>query len=86
MTRSPDRKLLSYLAPCDPHISRLALVLREIVLEEPPDAIETIIKSYAISIGFSFTGKTIKGRLLSRRRLHQPRTLEAFRALTADAG
>jgi hypothetical protein len=60
MTRSPDRKLLSYLAPCDPHISRLALVLCEIVLEEAPDAIETIIKSYAISIGFSFTGKTIK--------------------------
>jgi hypothetical protein len=60
MSRPPDRKLLSYLAPYDPHISKLALALREVVLEEAPDAIETIIKSYAVSIGFSFTGKPLK--------------------------
>jgi hypothetical protein len=60
MSRPPDRKLLSYLAPYDPHISKLALALREVVLEEAPDAIETIVKSYAVSIGFSFTGKPLK--------------------------
>jgi hypothetical protein len=60
MTRSPDRLLLGYLAAYDPHISDLTLALREIVLEEAPEAIESIIKSYAVAIGFSFTGKPMK--------------------------
>ena len=30
------------------------------MLEEAPEAIESIVKSYAVSIGFSFTGKPIK--------------------------
>lgn len=60
MPRPPDRKLLSYLAPYDPHIAKLALALREVVLEEAPEAIETVVKSYAVSIGFSFTGKPLK--------------------------
>src|SRR5579862_4317019 len=60
MTRLPDRQLLSYLAAYDPHISNLALALREVVLEEAPDAIESIVKGYAVAIGFSFTGKPLK--------------------------
>jgi hypothetical protein len=60
MTRPPDRKLLGYLGAYDPHVSHLALALREIVLEEAPDAIESIVKSYAVAIGFSFTGKPLK--------------------------
>ena len=60
MTRPPDRKLLSYLAPYDPHIAKLTLALREVVLEEAPDAIESISKGYALAIGFSFTGKPLK--------------------------
>jgi hypothetical protein len=60
MTRLPDRQLLSYLASYDPHISNLALALREVVLEEAPDAIESISKGYAVAIGFSFTGKPLK--------------------------
>ena len=60
MTRLPDRQLLSYLAAYDPHISNLALALREVVLEEAPDAIESIVKGYAVTIGFSFTGKPLK--------------------------
>lgn len=60
MTRPPDRQLLSYLAAYDPHISELTLALREIVLEEAPEAIESIVKSYAVAIGFSFTGKPLK--------------------------
>ena len=47
-------------APYDPHVSRLALAVREVVLEEAPDAIESISKGYAVAIGFSFTGKPLK--------------------------
>jgi len=38
----------------------VTLALREVVLEEAPDAIESIVKTYAVSIGFSFTGKPLK--------------------------
>ena len=60
MTRPPDRQLLTYLASYDPHVSHLTLALREVVLQEAPDAIETISKGYAVAIGFSFTGKPLK--------------------------
>src|ERR1700723_2981556 len=60
MTRLPDRQLLSYPAPYDPHVSDLTLALRDVVLEEAPEAIESIVKSYAVAIGFSFTGKPLK--------------------------
>jgi len=60
MTRAPDRRLLAFLAGYDPHISHLTLALREIVLEEAPEAIESVVNGYAVAIGFSFTGKPIK--------------------------
>jgi hypothetical protein len=60
MTRPPDRRLLGYLAAYDPHVSNLTLALREVVLEEAPEAIEFIVKGYAVAIGFSFTGKPMK--------------------------
>ena len=60
MTRLPDRELLSYLAAYHPHVSNLTLAVREMVLEEAPDAIESISKGYAVAIGFSFTGKPLK--------------------------
>jgi len=60
MARPPDRRLLGYLAPYDPHVSSIALALREIVLEEAPDAVESLAKGYAVAIGFSFTGKPMK--------------------------
>jgi hypothetical protein len=60
MTRPPDRQLLGYLASYDPHVSDLLLALRELVLEEAPDAKESLVKGYAVSIGFSFTGKPLK--------------------------
>jgi hypothetical protein len=60
MTKPPDRRLIGYLAAYDPHISNLTLALRELVLEEAPEAIESIVKSYAVAIGFSFTGKPLK--------------------------
>ena len=63
MVKPPDRTLLSYLASYDLHVSRLALAVREAVLEEAPDAIESISKGYAVAIGFSFTGKPLKDGL-----------------------
>ena len=60
MARPPDRLLLNYLAPYDPHVASLALALREVVLEEAPEAIESLVNGYAVAIGFSFTGKPMK--------------------------
>ncbi len=60
MARPPDRVLLGYLAAYDPHVSNLTLALREVVLEEAPAAIESIVKSYVLAIGFCFTGKPLK--------------------------
>jgi hypothetical protein len=60
MVKPPDPVLLSYLASYDPHVARLALAMREVVLEEAPEAIESFFKGYAVSIGFSFTGKPLK--------------------------
>jgi hypothetical protein len=60
MLRPPDRRLLSELAAYDPHVSNLTLALRELILEEASDAIESIVKGYALAIGFSFTGKPLK--------------------------
>src|ERR1051325_2736341 len=60
MVRAPDRLLLSYLQDYEPHVARLTLATREVVLEEAPEAIESISKGYAVAIGFSFTGKPLK--------------------------
>jgi hypothetical protein len=60
MTRPPDRQLLSYLAAYNPHLSDLTLAMRDVVLEEAPDAVESISRGYALAIGFSFTGKPLK--------------------------
>ena len=53
MTRPSDPQLLSYLTSYEPHIANLTLALREMVLEEAPEAIESIVKTDAVSIGFS---------------------------------
>src|SRR5215469_14918536 len=60
MTRPSDRQLLGYLATYNPHISDLTLALREVVLEEAPEAVESISRGYALAVGFSFTGKPLK--------------------------
>jgi hypothetical protein len=60
MGRPPDRELLALLASYDPHISSLALAVREMILEEAPDARESFCKGYAVSIAFSFTAKPLK--------------------------
>jgi hypothetical protein len=60
MVKPPDPRLLGYLSSYDRHVSSLALAVREVVLEEAPEAIESISKGYAVAIGFSFTGKPLK--------------------------
>jgi hypothetical protein len=55
--RPPDPQLLGFLEAYDRHISGLALALREIVLEEAPDASESIYQVYTIAIWFGFSGK-----------------------------
>jgi len=60
MIRAPGRTLLSYLASYDPHVAKLTLALREVILDEAPEAVESISRGYAVAIGFSFTGKPLK--------------------------
>lgn len=60
MTRAPDRRLLQSLDAYDRNIASLTLALREVVLEEAPAAIESLVNAYAVAIGFSFTGKPLK--------------------------
>jgi hypothetical protein len=57
MERPPDPQLLGFLGAYDPHIAELALALREIILEEAPDASESIYQVYTVAIWFGFSGK-----------------------------
>jgi hypothetical protein len=57
MRRPPDPQLLGFLEAYDPHISDLALALREVILEEAPDASESIYQVYTVAIWFGFSGK-----------------------------
>jgi hypothetical protein len=57
MRRPPDPQLLGFLGAYDRHISDLALALREIVLEEAPDASESVYQVYTVAIWFGFSGK-----------------------------
>ena len=41
----------------DPTIADLALALREIILEEAPDASESVYQVYTVAIWFGFSGK-----------------------------
>jgi hypothetical protein len=57
MRRPPDPQLLGFLEAYDRHISDLVLALREMVLEEAPDASESIYQVYTVAIWFGFSGK-----------------------------
>src|SRR2546423_14643279 len=57
MQRPPDPQLLGFLEAYNRHISDLALALREIILEEAPDASESIYQVYTVAIWFGFSGK-----------------------------
>jgi hypothetical protein len=55
--RPPIPQLLGLLAAYDPAIADLALALRQIVLEEAPDASESIYQVYTVAIWFHFSEK-----------------------------
>jgi hypothetical protein len=57
MNRPPDPQLLGFLEAYDRHIAELALALREIILEEVPDASESIYQVYTVALWFGFSGK-----------------------------
>jgi hypothetical protein len=57
MRRPPDPQLLGFLEAYDPNIADLALALREIILDEVPDASESIYQVYTVAIWFGFSGK-----------------------------
>jgi hypothetical protein len=57
MRRPPDPQLLGFLDAYDRSIADLALSLREIILEEVPDASESIYQVYTVAIWFGFSGK-----------------------------
>jgi hypothetical protein len=57
MRRPPPPQLLEFLQAYDRPIVDLALALREIILEEVPDASETIYQVYTVAIWFGFSGK-----------------------------
>jgi hypothetical protein len=55
--RPPDRQLIGFLEAYDRHIGDLALALREVILEEMPDASESVYQVYTVAIWFGFSGK-----------------------------
>jgi len=55
--RPPIPELLGFLAAYDPSIADLALALRQVVLEEAPDASESIYQVYTVAIWFGFSDK-----------------------------
>jgi hypothetical protein len=57
MRRPPHPQLIGFLEAYDRHILDLALALREIILEEAPDATESIYQVYTVAIWFGFSDK-----------------------------
>jgi hypothetical protein len=57
MGRPPDPQLIGFLEAYDRPIVDLALALREIILEEVPDASESIYQVYTVAIWFGFSEK-----------------------------
>ena len=57
MRRPPDPKLLGFPEACGRWISGLALARREIILDQAPDASESIYQVCTVAIWFRFSGK-----------------------------
>ena len=54
----PLPEYLSFLAPFEPRITKLALSTRNLVFEKAPDATELIYDAYnAVATGYGFTGR-----------------------------
>jgi hypothetical protein len=59
MARPPDPQLLDILAKFDPSVLALALALRDLLLEEAPDAVEKIFRNHPSAVWFG-TGPKIQ--------------------------
>jgi len=57
MRRPPNPQLIGFLEAYDRPIADLALALREIILEEVPEATEAIYQVYTVAIWFGFSEK-----------------------------
>jgi hypothetical protein len=57
VVRQPDRQLLDFFFAYDRPVAGPALALREIVLEEAPDAAETVYRNHPHAIWFGFGPK-----------------------------
>jgi hypothetical protein len=55
--RPPDPQLLGFLEAYDPHLAELALRVRELVLEQAPDACEYVYSTSCVEIWFGFDAK-----------------------------
>ena len=54
----PLPEYLTFLAPFESRITKLALATRQLVLEEAPEAVELIYDAYnAVATGYGFTGR-----------------------------
>jgi len=54
----PSADYLKFLSAYEPRITRLALLVRTLVLEEAPQAVELLYDAYnAVAAGYSFTGR-----------------------------
>jgi hypothetical protein len=57
----PSDQLLQYLSSYDLKVGELALALRSMILTEVPESLETLNRTYAVSMAYSFTGKWTEG-------------------------
>src|SRR5689334_19515721 len=57
MARPPNRQMPGFLSAFDRPVANLALALREIVLEEAPDAGETVFQNHPTAVWFGFGPK-----------------------------
>jgi len=57
MTRPPDRQVLDFLSFYDRPVAALALALREVVLEEAPNAVEKVYRNHPSAVWFGFGPK-----------------------------
>lgn len=57
MKRQHDRQLFDFLSAYDRAVGDLALALREIVLEEAPDAVEMAYRNHPVAVWYGFGPK-----------------------------
>lgn len=58
MPRPPDRKIFGFLAGYDRNVGELVFALREILLEEAPQAVEKAYPNHPSAVWFGFGQKT----------------------------